>query len=108
MKFVADLAQRTLSSLLALPEDFRKTLKTLDKGELKVEINGINQGAKLIYQLGQQVIFTLLTITSATISYLFYQKNDFDFAKYSFIAAAIFLILLFWSLRQGRKIKKNF
>ncbi len=108
VKFISDVAQRTFSSLLALPESLQKTLKTIDNGELKVEINGINQGAKLIYQLGQQVIFTVLSITSATISYLFYQNDKFDFAQYGFIAAAIFLVLLFWSVRQGRKIKKAF
>lgn len=108
VKFVTDVAQRTFSSLLALPENLQKTLKIIENGELKVEINGINQGAKLIYQLGQQVIFTVLMITAATISYLFYEKENFAFAEYGLIAAAIFLVLLFWSARQGRKIKKGF
>lgn len=108
VKFVADLVQRTLSSLLALPDDLRKTLKTIDKGELKVEINGINQGAKLLYHLGQQVMFTLLTISSVIITYLFHDANNLTFAKYGLGVSIFFLVLLFRSFQQGKKIKKSF
>ena len=108
IKFVGDLIQRTLSSLLALPEDLRKTLKTIDKGELKVEINGINQGAKLLYHLGQQVIFTLLTISSTVITYLFYDSEHLDYVKYGLGFSIFFMILLFRSFQQGKKIKKAF
>lgn len=108
VKFVSDLMQRTLSSLLALPEDLRKTLKTIDKGELKVEINGINQGAKLLYHLGQQVMFTLLTITTSTFTYLFYNAQNIEFAKYGLGISALCLVLLIRSFQQGKKIKKGF
>ena len=108
VKFVADLVQRTLSSLLALPDDLRKTLKTIDKGELKVEINGINQGAKLLYHLGQQVMFTLLAISSVVITYLFYDKGNPVFAQYGLAVSIFFLILLFRSFQQGKKIKQSF
>ena len=108
IKFVGDLIQRTLSSLLALPEDLRKTLKTIDKGELKVEINGINQGAKLLYHLGQQVIFTLFTISSTVITYLFYDSEHLDYVKYGLGFSIFFMILLFRSFQQGKKIKKAF
>ncbi len=106
--FVSDLLQRTFSSLLALPEDLRKTLKTIDKGELKVEINGINQGAKLLYHLGQQIIFTLLTITAAVITYFFYDAQNLAFAKYGSGIFILFLLLLFRSVQQGKEIKKTF
>lgn len=108
VKFVADLVQRTLSSLIALPDDLRKTLKTIDKGELKVEINGINQGAKLLYHLGQQVMFTLLTITASTFTYLFYEVENLAFAKYGLAASVLCLILLIRSFQQGKKIKQTF
>jgi hypothetical protein len=108
VKFVADLLQRTLSSLLALPDDLRKTLKTIDKGELKVEINDINQGAKLLYHLGQQVMFTLLTISSVVITYLFHDAQNVAFAQYGLAVSTFFLILLFRSFQQGKKIKKSF
>jgi ubiquinone biosynthesis protein len=108
VKFVADLVQRTLSSLLALPEDLRKTLKTIDKGELKVEINGINQGAKLLYHLGQQVMFTLLVISSVVITYLFHDADNLTFAKYGLGVSIFFLILFFRSSQQGKKIRKTF
>jgi predicted unusual protein kinase regulating ubiquinone biosynthesis (AarF/ABC1/UbiB family) len=108
VKFISDLVQRTLSSLLALPEDLRKTLKTIDKGELKVEINDINQGAKLLYHLGHQVMFTLLTISSVVITYLFYDARNSAFAKYGLAVSIFFLILLFRSFQQGKKIKKAF
>jgi hypothetical protein len=93
---------------LALPEDLRKTLKTIDKGELKVEINDINQGAKLLYHLGHQVMFTLLTISSVVITYLFYDARNSAFAKYGLAVSIFFLILLFRSFQQGKKIKKAF
>lgn len=108
IKFVGDLIQRTVSSLLALPDDLRKTLKTIDKGELKVEINGINQGAKLLYHLGQQVMFTLLTITSAAFTYLFYVAQNMAFAQYGLAASVLCLVLLIRSFQQGKKIKKGF
>ena len=108
IKFVGDLIQRTASSLIALPDELRKTLKTIDKGNLKVEITGLTQGAKLLYHLGQQVMFTLLTISAVTFTYLLYDAQKFDLSKYGLAASVLCLLLLIRSFQQGKKIKQGF
>lgn len=106
IKFVGDLIQRTASSLIALPDDLRKTLKTIDKGNLKVEITGLTQGAKLLYHLGQQVMFTLLLISTATFTYLLYDADNLRLSKYGLAAFILCLLLLIRSFQQGKKIKQ--
>lgn len=106
IKFVGDLIQRTASSLIALPDDLRKTLKTIDKGNLKVEITGLTQGAKLLYHLGQQVMFTLLLISTATFTYLLYDADNLRLSKYGLAAFVLCLLLLIRSFQQGKKIKQ--
>lgn len=108
IKFVGDLIQRTASSLIALPDELRKTLKTIDKGNLKVEITGLTQGAKLLYHLGQQVMFTLLTISAVTFTYLLYDTQKLDLSKYGLAASVLCLLLLIRSFQQGKKIKQGF
>jgi ubiquinone biosynthesis protein len=103
-KYLTGIAQRTATTLIALPDDLRRTLNLIENGEVRIQISDINTSAKIIYQLGQQLIFLLLSLAAATFAYLFFDAQHFAFARFATFAAVVFLFLLFRSIRRGRSL----
>ena len=107
VNFVTGLLRRTVSTTLGLPDEFHRTLQIIEKGKLETRTPDIREGAKLLYQVGQQFVLALLLIASATFGYLFYKNGDPYLAKWAMGIGVFFLILLLRSLRTGSRIRKK-
>ncbi len=107
VEFVAKLLRRTVATSLGLPDELHRVLQKIEKNKLETRTPDIREGSKLLYQVGQQFVLTLMIIASATFGYLFYDSGEMNGAKWGFGVSAFFLLLLLRSLRTGSKIRKK-
>ena len=104
VKFVTDLLQRTFGDLFSIPGEFRKLLNKANKGKLEIQLAGEQERTRLIYLLGQQLIFSLLLIASGAFVWVFYQAGEERLMKWGIGAAVLFVLLLMRAMRKGRKV----
>ena len=104
---VGGLLRRSISTAIGIPDELHRVLQIIEKNKLITRTPDIKEGARLFYQVGQQFLFTLLIIASATFSYLFWENGETAFAKYGFVATGLFLLLLLRSIRRGNKIHRR-
>ena len=107
MSMISGFFRKSLSTAIGIPDELHRVLQIIEKNKLVTRTPDIKDGARLLYQVGQQFLFLLLIIASATFSYLFWTDGEKDFAKYGFVATGLFLLLLIRSMRRGNKIHKR-
>ena len=61
MEAVRDMAM----SAMTLPEDMRRYLTKANRGELQVQVRGVQEGARTVYTAGRQVIYTAIGLFAA-------------------------------------------
>ena len=105
-KQITNKLQSTLMSTVSLPDTLNDTFMKLQRGQIEVKVAGKNDQTKLMYAIGQQLILSLLAIAAFIIGYWSRLNNDFEFSKYSFIASAILLIVVWRTHRKTGKIRK--
>ena len=63
-RLLVDTTRDVLGTALALPGDLRRFLQRAQRGQLEVRFRGIDEGARLIYTLGHQIIYAAGAITA--------------------------------------------
>ncbi len=106
VQFITDLIKGSLTNTLALPGELQKTLKMAQKGELELQVEGTLERNRLIYTLGQQLIYVLLLITSLAFAYLFYKDDAAKLQNYALWISGLFAFLLLRSMWKNRKLSK--
>ena len=104
---VSGFLRRSVSTAIGLPDELHRVLQLIEKNKLVTRTPDIKDGARLFYQVGQQFLITLLIITAATFSYLFWTDGEKELAKYGFGAMGLFLLLLARSIRRGNRIHRR-
>ena len=107
VSLASNFVRRSLSTAIGLPDELHRVLRIIEKGKLITRTPDIRDGARLLYQVGQQFLFAILIIAAATFGYLFWQNNDPDMARYSFISGGVLFLFLIRSIRKGNKINKR-
>lgn len=107
VKFIRDLLQKTLANVISLPTDVRKTLDRVQRGELEVKSVGSIQRTQLLYALGQQLIFTLLMIATASFVYLFQDSAYQPYTPWGWGLVGFLGFLLIRSFFRAKKIRKR-
>lgn len=107
LQFARQFLQQTVTDTLAIPDELRKVLKMVRKGKTEIHISGIKESANLLYMLGHQLIYTFLAITAATAGYFLFQSNHLENAKIGFGVGIFFLLLLFRSMWNARKVRRR-
>lgn len=107
VQFVTGLLRRTVATSLGLPDELHRVLQKMEHNQFETRTPDIREGAKLLYQVGQQFVLTLLAIAAATFGYLFFQDGEMRWAKWGFGAAAFFIFLLLRAIRAGNKIRRK-
>lgn len=105
--FITGLLRRTVATTLGLPDEIHAVLQKAKKGNLEVRSPDIREGAQLLYQVGQQFVFTLLIIAAGALGYLYDQSGKMQSSYYAYGVAGFLLLLLLRSMRIGRKIRKE-
>ena len=98
---------RSLSTAIGLPDKLHRAIHIIEKGQLISRTPDIKEGARLLYQVGQQFVFAILIIAACIFGYLFLQNDQHDLAKYAAAAAAVFFLFLLRSIRKGNRINRR-
>ncbi|MCB0520485.1 MAG: AarF/ABC1/UbiB kinase family protein [Saprospiraceae bacterium] len=104
VSFVTGLLRRTVATTLALPDELHRVLQRIDRGKLETRTPDIREGAKLLYQVGQQFVLAFLSIAAATFGYLFYSNGHIGAARWGFGLCGFFMLLFLRALRVGGRI----
>ncbi len=105
-KQIGGKLQSTLMSAIALPDTLNDAFTRLQRGQIEVKVAGKNEQSKLMYAIGQQLVLSLLAIAGFIIGYWSRLNNDLEFSKYSFIASAILLMMVWRTHRKTSQIRK--
>jgi predicted unusual protein kinase regulating ubiquinone biosynthesis (AarF/ABC1/UbiB family) len=72
METVRDMALRAVT----LPEDLRKYLQRATRGEMEVRVKGVQEGARTLYVVGRQIIYTAVGIATGYASLSLHSHGD--------------------------------
>ncbi|HWL85568.1 MAG TPA: AarF/UbiB family protein, partial [Polyangiaceae bacterium] len=100
---VKDMALKAVT----LPDDLRKYLHRATRGELEVRVRGVQEGARILYAVGRQVIYTSIGIACGVAALQLHFRGEDRVARWLvWIAggAGVLLVLssLFSRPRPGR------
>ena len=105
-QFAADALRDMARSAISIPDEMRRLLVRANRGELEVQIQSLPQSTAVLYALGQQFLFGLLTLGAGLLAFLGRQNQDIPFAIAAITAAVIFLLCLLGAMRKARKIQR--
>lgn len=96
----------TATSTIALPETMLEVLQKTKRGRLEINTNGSNERTKMLFALGQQLIFVLLLVAATILGFWLRSQGDTEMAKYTFIAGGLFFIMAWRAWRKAIKLYK--
>jgi ubiquinone biosynthesis protein len=92
-------------SALAIPEGLNRLVARANRGEVEVRVQGLREGAHLVYAAAQQLVYTMLAIGSAFVGWLAYERGDLRVARWAGAVTVGFLVLLIASRLAARRWK---
>ncbi len=102
METVRDMALRAVT----LPEDLRKFLQRATRGEMELRVKGVQEGARTLYTVGRQIIYTAIGIATGYASLSLHLEGDDGTATRALLGVTCFcgFMLLVSSIfsRPGR------
>jgi ubiquinone biosynthesis protein len=87
---------------VTLPDDLKKYLTRATRGELEVRVRGVTEGARTVYAVGRQVIYTAVGIATGFAGLQLHLRGDEKPAHILFAASAVCAVLLLASSLFGR------
>ncbi|MFK8006761.1 MAG: ABC1 kinase family protein [Saprospiraceae bacterium] len=106
VQFAKDFIKKSATTLLTIPSDLGEVLNKARRGKLEIQMPSEVEKTKLLYALGQQLVFSILMIASFGFAYLFFQNGEIYFGKWILGASGFFGFLLIQAIRRGKRIKK--
>lgn len=99
METVRDMALGAVT----LPDDLRKYLVRATRGEMEVRVRGVQEGARTVYAIGRQLIYTLIAISTGFAALWLHSRGE-DGRPTSILigASGVSLALLLFSSVFGR------
>ena len=95
METVRDMALKAVT----LPEDLRKYLVRATRGEMEIRVRGLNDGARTIYAVGRQIIYTAIAIASGVAALQLHFRGENEYARWAaYVACGAFALLILSSL----------
>lgn len=99
---VVDTSKDLLLSVVALPGDMRRFMRTVQNGEVTLRVKGLEASSRLMYRLGQQFIVVAVGIAGAVIAIILEGRGDLERASWAWWitrgAGALF-VWSWWSAR---------
>jgi ubiquinone biosynthesis protein len=92
-------------SALAIPEGLNRLVSRANRGEVEVRVQGLREGAYLVYAAAQQLVYTVLATGTGFIAWLAYERGDLRVARVAGGVTVAFLVLLIASRLAARRWK---
>ncbi len=97
-RMLVETTRDVLGTALALPGDLRRFLGRAQRGQLEVRFRGIEEGARLIYTLGHQLIYAAGAITAFAASLIWEERGHGERARLALYACGFFGVCLLMSV----------
>ena len=101
-RMLVETTRDVLGTALALPGDLRRFLSRAQRGQLEVRFRGVDEGARLLYTLGHQIIYAACGIAAFAASIIWEGRGDFERADWALYACGGFGVFLLWSMLTTR------
>lgn len=79
---------------VTLPDDLRKVLTRARRGELELRVRGVEQGARTVYTIGRQLIYTAIAISTGLTGLSLEKSGDHARAVALYAIAGVASLLL--------------
>ena len=93
-------------SAITIPEGIQRFLTRANRGELEVRVQGLSEGASLVYAAAHQLMFSILATGSAVIAFLSRERGDTAVATGAGFLTGVFLLLLVGSILSARRWRR--
>lgn len=104
---VVDTTKDLLLSVVALPGDMRRVMRTVQSGELSLRVRHLDTSARLMYRLGHQFIIAAVGIAGAVIAIILEGRGELDRAAWAWWTARGAGALLVWSWWSARSLMRR-
>ncbi len=100
-KLVVDATKNLTATVLALPQELRRALASLSRGEVEIAVPGLDGAAERVYAVGQQLVFVLAGAVGVAIALVAEGRGQTERAELAWAGAAVAGMLVL--LRMVRK-----
>ena len=95
METVRDMAMGAVT----LPDDLRKYLVRATRGEMEVRVRGMAEGARTLYAIGRQIIYTAVGIAAGIAALQLHFRGEDQLARWlAYVAAGAGVVLVLSSI----------
>ncbi len=94
-------------SALTIPEGIQRFLTRANRGELEVQVQGLREGASLVYAAAHQLMYSVLATGAAVIAFLSRERGDTDVALGAGGVALFFLLCVAASIISARRWRRT-
>jgi predicted unusual protein kinase regulating ubiquinone biosynthesis (AarF/ABC1/UbiB family) len=104
---VLEAGREASLSALALPGEIGRFLTLATRGDLEVRVRPLDEGVRVVYALGQQLLWGFLAAASTTFALVFDGRGQHRARTWAEAAAALCALLLVGSLWRGRRLLRR-
>jgi predicted unusual protein kinase regulating ubiquinone biosynthesis (AarF/ABC1/UbiB family) len=97
-RLVVETTRDVLGTALALPGDLRRFLTRAQRGQLEIRLRGPDEGTRLLYTLGHQLIYTACGITAFAASLVLEGRGEPERAEWALYICGFFGASLLFSM----------
>lgn len=94
--YARDYLQRTLTTLIALPDELQKTIRKLRSGELEIKSPDALAGSEKVARAIRKLAFAVLSIGIAFFSLKLWEMGLHEEAKYGWGGSGFLLVVAVW------------
>jgi predicted unusual protein kinase regulating ubiquinone biosynthesis (AarF/ABC1/UbiB family) len=106
-ELVVDASREMALSALSLPGELQRFMDRAARGELEFRVRNLDENARVLYSVGQQLLWGMLAAVSAVLAVVFDGRGQ-DTAKLGAeIVTAVFVVFLFFAWLGGRPKRKR-
>lgn len=106
MALARTLVKDLALSALTLPEEVRRLVRSVNQGEVEINVRGLPESAQLLYAASQQLLWAVLALSTGALATWARLAGDRNLAMGLGGGAGFFLFCLAASLARGRRLRK--
>jgi predicted unusual protein kinase regulating ubiquinone biosynthesis (AarF/ABC1/UbiB family) len=106
-ELVVDASREMALSALSLPGELQRFMDRAARGELEFRVRNLDENARVLYSVGQQLLWGMLGAVSAVLAVVFDGRGQHTARLGAEILAGVFVVFLFFAWLGGRPKRKR-
>jgi predicted unusual protein kinase regulating ubiquinone biosynthesis (AarF/ABC1/UbiB family) len=101
-ELVVEASREMALSALSLPGELQRFMERALRGELEIRFRNLDDNVRLLYAVGQQLVYGMLGGTAAVLAVVLGGRGERGASTIAWAASVLFLLLLIWAWFAGR------